>query len=147
MHTRTSVTVGAPPERVWELLCDTTRYADWVVGTDAVTRTDGPARLGSTYDESNTLLGPWKGKSRWTVTEFEPPRCQRHEGEGLPLAKSFEIVMEVSPRGSGSELVLEARAEPSGPFGGLAAKAMQPQVKKTQRQTLDNFKALADREL
>ena len=42
---------------------DTSRYADWVAGTDAVTRTDGPARQGSTYDEVNPILGPWKAKS------------------------------------------------------------------------------------
>ena len=80
-----SASVSAPPERVWELISDTSRYADWVAGTDEVTRTDGPAREGSTYDEVNPILGPWKARSRWTVTEFDPPRRQVHRGEGLPL--------------------------------------------------------------
>ena len=54
-----TVPVAAPPERAWELLCDTSRYADWVEGTDEVTRTDGPASPGSTYDEVNPIMGPW----------------------------------------------------------------------------------------
>ena len=52
--------VPAPPDRVWELVCDTSRYAEWVEGTDEVTRTDGPAAPESTYDEVNPILGPWK---------------------------------------------------------------------------------------
>ena len=46
--TEAASVLGVPTERVWELLCDTSRYAEWVDGTEAVTRTDGPARQGST---------------------------------------------------------------------------------------------------
>jgi uncharacterized protein YndB with AHSA1/START domain len=75
-HLEVSATtpVAAPPERAWEALCDTARYAEWVEGTLEVTRTDGPAAPGSTYDEINPVLGPWKATTRWTVTEFDPPR-------------------------------------------------------------------------
>ena len=38
--------VPAPLDKVWELVCDTGRYAEWVEGTDEVTRTDGPAAPG-----------------------------------------------------------------------------------------------------
>jgi len=36
----------AHPEQAWAVVCDTTHYAAWVTGTEAVTHTDGPARLG-----------------------------------------------------------------------------------------------------
>jgi carbon monoxide dehydrogenase subunit G len=144
-----SAAVSAPPDRVWELLCDTSRYAEWVAGTDEVTRTDGPAREGSTYDEVNPILGPWKAKSRWTVTEFNPSRRQVHRGDGLPLTSSFEVVMEVAPVGdSASEVTLSLRGTSSaGPLGAAFAKLMTGQVDRDNRRTVQQFAELAATEL
>jgi len=74
---------------MWELLCDTSRFAEWVAATAAVTRTDGPASHGSTYAEVNPILGPWKAKTSWTVVEFDPPRRQVHRTEDIPIASEF----------------------------------------------------------
>jgi hypothetical protein len=43
--------ISAPPDEVWAVLCDTEHYAEWVPGTDAVTRFDGTAASGVTYEE------------------------------------------------------------------------------------------------
>jgi carbon monoxide dehydrogenase subunit G len=144
-----SAAVPAPPERVWELLCDTARYAEWAEGTDEVTRTDGPAQPGSTYDEVNTLLGPWKAKSHWTVTEFDAPRRQVHSGEGFPLTKSFEVIMEVAPSGGGaSEVTFTLRGTSSGgPLGSLFARLMKGQVARDNRKAVEALAELAAREL
>ena len=141
--------VSAPPDRVWELLCDTSRYAEWVAGTDEVTRTDGPAREGSTYDEVNPILGPWKAKTRWTVTEFEAPRRQVHCGEGLPLTGSFEVVMEAAPVGeTASEVTITLRGTSSGgPVGALFTRLMTGQVDRDNQKTVRQFAELAAREL
>ena len=140
--------VSAPPERVWELLSDTSRYADWVAGTDAVTRTDGPARQGSTYDEVNPILGPWKAKSSWTVTEFEPPRRQVHRGTGLPLSEEFDVIFELAPEGGATGFTLSLRAKPAlGPVGAVFASLMEGQVARDNRKSVENFAALAAREL
>jgi carbon monoxide dehydrogenase subunit G len=139
-----TVPVAAPPERTWELLCDTARYPDWVDGTDEVTRTDGPASPGSTYDEVNPVLGPWKAKTRWTVTEFEAPRRQVHRGEGIPMAKSFEVVMEVSPVAEASELTLKLRGETSfGPLGAAFAAVQKGRLEKANRKSAENLALLA----
>ena len=50
-------------ERVWDLLTDVRRYADWVVGTDEVLDVDGPVREGAVYRERNPVLGPWKTRT------------------------------------------------------------------------------------
>ena len=140
--------VPAPPERVWELLCDTSRYADWVDGTEAVTRTDGPARQGSTYDELNPVLGPWKARSRWTVTEFDAPRRQVHSGTGLPLTSEFLVIFEVTPEGDSSGVTLTLRATPGmGPVGGAFAALMKGQIDRDNRRSVENLVALAKREL
>lgn len=144
-----SAAVSAPRERAWELISDTSRYAEWVAGTDEVTRTDGPAAPGSTYDEVNPILGPWKAKTRWTVTDFDPPHRQVHRGEGLPLAKSFEVVMEVAPTGEGaSEVTITLRGTSSGgPLGPLFTSVMKGQVERDNRKTVEAFAELAVREL
>src|SRR4051812_15424386 len=143
-----SATVSAPPEKVWELLCDTSRYAEWVEGTDEVTRTDGPAAPGSTYDEVNPMLGPWKAKTRWTVEEFDAPRRQVHRGEGIPIASEFRVTMEVAPAGEASEVTLALRGTSAlGPLGALMTTAMRGQVERDNRKTVQNLTELAAREL
>jgi carbon monoxide dehydrogenase subunit G len=143
-----SAFVPAPPERVWELLCDTGRYAEWVAGTDAVTRTDGPAREGSTYDEVNPILGPWKAKTSWRVTEFEPPRRQIHIGEGLPLASEFAVVMEAEHEADGTRVTLTLHGKPAlGPIGSAFAALMGGQVDRDNRRSVEAFAELARREL
>jgi carbon monoxide dehydrogenase subunit G len=140
-----SAGVSAPPERVWELLCDTSRYAEWVAGTDQVTRSDGPAREGSTYDELNPVLGPWKARSRWTVTEFDAPRRQVHRGEGLPLTRSFEVVMAVAPLAdTASEVTISLRGTSSmGPVGALFTRLMSSQVERDNRRSVQRLAELA----
>jgi len=141
-HLEVSATapVAAPPEQVWEVLCDTARYAEWVTGTDEVTRTDGPAGPGSTYDEVNPVLGPWRAKTHWTVTEFDAPRRQVHRGEGIPMADSFEVVMEVSPVAGASEVTLTLRADTSlGPLGAAFAALQKGQLEKSNRRSVESL--------
>jgi carbon monoxide dehydrogenase subunit G len=143
-----SAMVPAPPERVFALLADTARYSEWVTGTDAVTRTDGPAVEGSTYDEINPILGPWKAKTHWRVVEHEPPRRSRHETGDIPLSSHFEVVMEVAPEGDGSVVTQTLRGTPSlGPVGGAFAALMKGQVDRDNRRSVEAFAELATREL
>jgi len=143
-----SVLVPAPPERVWELLSDTSRYAEWVAGTEQVTRTDGPAVEGSTYDEINPILGPWKARSRWRVTESEARRRQVHMGEGLPLTREFAVIMEAAHEADGTRVTITLRGTPGmGPLGGAFAALMRGQVDRDNRRSVESFSELAGREL
>ena len=137
-------TIPVPPARAWELLCDTARYAEWVAGTDEVTRTDGPAAPGSTYDEINPVLGPWKSKTHWTVEEFDAPRRQVHRGEGIPIASEFRVIMEVAPAGEGCEVTLALRGRSSkGPLGALLTGVLRGQVERDNRKSVQNLARLA----
>ncbi len=143
-----SASIPAPPERVWELVSDTARYAEWVEGTDEVTRTDGPAAPGSTYDEVNPIAGPWKARSRWTVIEFDPPRRQVHRGEGLPLTAEFLVVIELTAVGGATELTLTLRGRSSGgPLGAAQFRLLRGQVERDNRKSVQSFAELAAREL
>ena len=143
-----SAIVTAPPEDVFALLSDTARYSEWVTGTDSVTRTDGPAREGSTYDEVNPVLGPWKAKTHWRVVEHEAPRRSRHETGDIPLSSHFQVVMEVVPEADASRVTLTLRGEPAlGPVGATFARLMQGQVERDNRRSVEAFAELATREL
>ena len=143
-----SAVVPASAERVFELLCDTARYPEWVTGTEAVTRTDGPAREGSSYDEVNPVLGPWKASTSWRVVEHQPPRRTRHTTGDIPLSSHFEVVMEVGAEGDASEVTMTLRGRPAyGPIGALFARFMQGQVERDNRRSVEAFAELATREL
>jgi carbon monoxide dehydrogenase subunit G len=139
--------IAASPERLWELVCDTSRYADWVEGTDAVTRSDGPARAGSTYDEINPIVGPWRAKTRWTVIEFDPPRRQVHRTEDIPFASEFLVIIEVAPSGAASEITLTLQANPSlGVLGASILGTLKSQTRKDNERSVRNLAELAARE-
>ncbi len=148
LHVTASAVVPAPTERVFELLCDTSRYSEWVTGTDAVTRTDGPAQEGSTYDEVNPILGPWRAKTHWRVIEHEVPRRTVHTTGDIPLSSRFEVVMEAAPEGDASRVTITLRGEPAmGPLGAAFARLMRGQVDRDNRRTTEAFAELAAREL
>ena len=148
LHVTASAVVPASQERVFELLSDTARYPEWVTGTNAVTRTDGPAREGSTYDEVNPILGPWKASTTWRVVEHEPPRRSVHTTGDIPLSSRFDVVMEVAPEGDASEVTMTLRGEPAlGPIGAVFARLMQGQVDRDNRRSVEAFAELATREL
>jgi carbon monoxide dehydrogenase subunit G len=141
-HLEVSATtpVAATPEQAWEVLSDTARYAEWVEGTIEVTRTDGPTAPGSTYDEINPVLGPWKAKTHWTVTEFDPPRLQVHSAEGIPGANSFEVVMEVVPVADACEVTMRLRGETGlGPLGAVFGALQKGRLQKQVQSAVDSL--------
>jgi len=143
-----SAVIPAAPERIWELLCDTSRYSEWVAGTDAVTRTDGPASHGSTYAEVNPIVGPWKAKTTWTVVEFDPPRRQTHRTEDIPIATEFLVIMEVAPAGDASTVTITLRSTSSlGPLGAGLFALLKPQTRRDNERSVRSLAELAIREL
>jgi carbon monoxide dehydrogenase subunit G len=132
--------IAAAAGEVWVVLCDTEHYAEWVPGTQAVTRTDGAAADGVTYDEVTPILGPWKAHSHWRVTEFEDGRRMVHTSDDIPLARDFHVVMEVLPTDTGSRVTISLdAAERFGPLGWLFARAMTPRVRKDNEESLVNL--------
>jgi uncharacterized protein YndB with AHSA1/START domain len=142
-------TVPAPPDRVWELLSDTSRYAEWVAGTDEVTRSDGPAAVGVTYDEVNPVLGPWKTETHWEVVEHDDAALSsRHTTSDIPLSSTFEVEMSCSAAANGgTDITQTLRGTPSlGPIGSVFAALMKGQVARDNRKSLDQLEDLLRRE-
>ncbi len=143
-----SALVPIAPEQLWQLVCDTSRFSEWVAGTESVTRTDGPARLGSTYAEINPILGPWKAKTSWTVIEFDEPSRQVHRTTDIPLASEFLVITEIEPAQGKSRVTLTLRASSShGPLGAAFFTTMKLQTRRDNQCSLENLAKLATREL
>ena len=140
--------IAAPPERLWELVSDTNRYAEWVEGTAAVSRPAGPARIGTTYEEINPIAGPWRATARWTVVEFDPPRRQVHRSEDIPIASEFLVIIELAPSGGGSEITVTLQATSSlGLLGACACRVLAGRTRRDNERTVRNLAVLAAREL
>ena len=142
-----SVDLPQPPGTVWEYLCDTTRYAEWVESTLKMIRVDGPARLGATYQERTRISGPWKSTTTWRVTEFDPPHRQVHEGVGVSTAKDMSLELTLSPDGDGTHLTMTIRYTPRfGPIGVAIDRAVESKVQRAQQRSALAFGALIARE-
>ena len=148
LHVRPETAIAAPVERVWPILSDTSRYAEWVEATLEVTRTDGPARLGSTYDEINAVAGPIRGRSRWKVVEYDEPRRQVHRDQSIPFLRFVDIVLETEPVDAGrTRLVMTVHGESRlGPLGALAVKALQGSWDAANRRNAAAFRDLVHHE-
>lgn len=140
--------VEADLDRVWDLASDTRRYAEYVEATLEVTRSDGMAHEGVTYDERNKFIGPFKVSSKWRVTEFDPPRRQIHVAERWPLVKNLRIGFECEPADAGTRVTHWIEYTPGlGALGNALDGAMRGQIQHDLDRTTQNFKALAEREL
>ena len=147
MAGKRSITVSrvipASSEQIWQVLDDTSRYAEWVPQTLEVTRNDGEAVVGATYDERNEVFGPIKGNSRWRVVERDPGRYSLHEGEGLPLVKNLSIEMRTEAAGESTEVTSTLRYDTTlGPLGALIDKLAHGQTVAAQEQSLANLEEL-----
>jgi uncharacterized protein YndB with AHSA1/START domain len=147
MAGKRSITVSrvipASNEQIWRVLDDTSRYAEWVPQTLEVTRNDGEAVVGATYDERNQVVGPIKGSSHWRVVERDPGRSSLHEGEGLPLVANVSIEMRTQPAGDSTEVTLILRYDPTlGPLGALIDKVAHGQTTAGQEKALANLEQL-----
>jgi uncharacterized protein YndB with AHSA1/START domain len=142
-----SAVISAPPERVWEIACDSSRYPEWVENTLRMIHTDGPTRFGATIEELTRIVGPWKSVTRWRVTEFDPPRRQVQQGEGVSTAKNMAVVIELSPAGQDTEFTLSVCYTPRfGPVGALIDHAVRGSITRSQQRSAEAFAALVARE-
>jgi uncharacterized protein YndB with AHSA1/START domain len=142
-----SAIIPAPPERVWEIACDTSRYPEWVENTLRMIHADGPARPGATIEELTRIAGPWKSVTRWHVTEFDPPRRQVQQGEGVSTAKNMAVIIELSPAGLDTDFTLTVRYTPRfGPVGALIDRAVRGSITRSQQRSAEAFAVLVARE-
>lgn len=144
-----TVDVAAPPEVVWDVYCDPHRYPELADPTQRMVHVPaGPMGEGYVYKEYGGL-GPFKGESTWTVTEFRPPSRQVHEGDDGTMRIHLEIDIESTD--TGCRLSQTMGAEPRGATRiGVAVLwplFMRRVLQRSMDRTVANFKEAAEASL
>lgn len=96
MEIRNSVRIEAPPEAVFDFVCELERIPEYVPFVHRVYElSPGPVGTGTTYKELAKPPGaPFASVESWTCTRFERPVLQQYEGQARDMAavltKHFE---------------------------------------------------------
>ncbi|NNF10625.1 MAG: SRPBCC family protein [Acidimicrobiia bacterium] len=103
MRLASSIEIDAPPEKLWELMCDPARYPDLDESTERfIDVSDGEFGVGSVYREYGGIA-PFKSESEWTVVELELMRRQVHDGTDGHV--DFHLVVDLTQTEAGTTRV------------------------------------------
>jgi len=141
-----STDIGTPPDAVWDLYCDPHRYPEFADPTERMVHVpDSPMGEGYRYEEYGGL-GPFKGESEWTVTEFQPKSRQVHEGDDGSMRFLLEI--DIEPTSTGCRLTQRFGLRPRGALKVGTAVLWPLFMRRMAQQSVDrtvaNVKAAAE---
>lgn len=140
-----AIDIDALPARVWEIVMDPRRLADWV--TIHRRLGDVPSRLkrGSTFEQTLNLRGAPLHVA-WTVVDIDAPRRAVWEGQG-PAHSRASIVYELRPQGeSGTHFDYTNEFKPpGGPLGAVAGRVLMGGLSQREAQrSLERLKQLVE---
>ena len=139
-----SLVIAAPAERVWAVLSDTGRYAEWVESCREVTYHHGEAALGGVYKEVGHGLGPLPVHTTWRVAEIgagDGRWYRRDTGTGMPLVSELESIFEVEatpqPAAAATRFTWRNRYRPAlGPLGRRIDALQQGELRAMMRRSM-----------
>jgi uncharacterized protein YndB with AHSA1/START domain len=140
-----AIEIDAPPTRVWDVVMDPRRLADWV--TIHRRLGDVPRRLerGSTFEQTLHLRGA-PVHVTWRVVELDAPRRAVWEGRG-PAHSHASIVYALAPTGDGRtqfDYTNEFKA-PGGALGAVAGRVLVGALSQREAQrSLQRLKSLLE---
>jgi hypothetical protein len=135
-----STQTAADPERVWQLVTDLPRFAEWNIMHDAFLG-DVPATLGDgvTYKQRVKMMN-MPAEFAWKVTSADEPGKLELAGTGPMGIKAVNRLL-VEKTGTGSNITFEM--EFNGPaMNGPIAKMAEKQSAVAAQQSMDKFAAL-----
>ena len=146
MVVRESITIAAPPERVWEVVMDPQCLAKWVtIHRGLGSASPAPLGSGDHVDQTLSLRGV-RMKVKWTIAELDENRRAVWEGKGPARARA-RSTYEFQPDGEGTRFDYEM--EFNAPFGPLGSAAQSVLVggtpEREARASLRKLKALVER--
>lgn len=102
---RTEIFIGAPPERVYEMLSAPASYSEWVVGTQAILAADPDwPQPGSGFAHA-IGTGPLRISDRTRVVDAEPPVMLKLRACARPLP-SADVTLLLQPEADGTRLTM-----------------------------------------
>ncbi len=140
---RTSTHVDAPPERVFEILDDARSYQFWVAGSKEIRHVEpGWPAVGSSFHHS-VGIGPITVKDTTSVLERDAPRRLKLRARARPAGVAH-VLFEVTPSGSGSEVVIEEDPV-EGPPAWLHNPLQDKLIERRNAETLRRLRWMAER--
>ncbi|WP_433169211.1 SRPBCC family protein [Kribbella sp. CA-247076] len=123
-----SVTIAAPPERVWAVLVDVERWPERIPTVDAVERLDpGPLAVGS----QTRLSQPKLPTGVWTVTELT--EGSSYTWKSTSPGVTVTTTQTVEPHADGSRLILAVSVSgPLAPIGWLFSRSLTKQYTESE---------------
>jgi uncharacterized protein YndB with AHSA1/START domain len=142
-----AIEIGTSPDRVWEVVMDPRRLADWV--TIHRRLGDVPARLrrGSTFEQTLNLRGAHLHVV-WTVVDVDPPHRAVWEGQG-PAHSRASIVYELRADGENGTIFdyTNEFKPPGGALGAVAGRVLVGGLSQREAQrSLQRLKRLVETE-
>ncbi|MGI5479001.1 SRPBCC family protein [Streptomyces lavendofoliae] len=98
--------IKRPPEAVWAVLEDPSRYSDWVVGTSSSRPKTGDWPQTGSALEYTVRVGPWTADGETVVRLYDRPRCLELEAKSGALGTA-RIAIEVRPWGDETLVVVD----------------------------------------
>jgi carbon monoxide dehydrogenase subunit G len=146
MKVERSITIAAPPERVYDLVMDPARLGDWVtIHHHLEDAPRGPLKEGSKLTQCLRLAGR-KFHVRWTVVQNDPCKQVVWEGRG-PVASHARVVYRFGPDGNGEGTDFSYTNEydlPGGLLGRVAGRAVSRITQKEVEGSLRRLKSLVE---
>ncbi|MEU4286753.1 SRPBCC family protein [Kribbella sp. NPDC026596] len=125
---RHTITIAAPPERVWAVIVDVERWPERIPTVEAVERLDaGPLAVGS----RTRLQQPRLPTAVWTVTELVDGSSYTWESRSSGVTVTATHVVEPHPDGSRLALALRVSGWLSG-IGWLMSRSLTKQYVETE---------------
>ena len=125
---RHTITIAAPPERVWAVVVDVERWPERIPTVEAVERLDaGPLAVGS----RTRLHQPRLTAAVWTVTELVDGSSYTWDSSSPGVTVTATHVVEPHPDGSRLALALRVSGWLSG-IGWLMSRSLTKQYVETE---------------
>jgi carbon monoxide dehydrogenase subunit G len=144
MKEERTVDIGAPPERVYNLVMDPRQLEDWVTIHDHLEDAPpGQLQEGSNLTQCLRLAGR-KFHVRWQVVENRPCELVVWEGRG-PVASHAQVAYRFEPNGAGTRFTYMNEYElPGGWLGRIAERTVSRVTAKEVDATMQKLKSLLE---
>ena len=139
----TDIFVEAPPERVFDVLSDTSSYGHWVVGSKHIRGEEGGWPAPGSRFHHTVGVGPLTVRDHTSVEESQRPRRLVLRAKFRPMGIA-RIALDLEPEGRGTRVRM--REHPlGGPMARIWNRAADALVHARNVESLRRLKSLAER--
>jgi carbon monoxide dehydrogenase subunit G len=125
---RSSISIAAPPQRVWAVVMDPRRLGEWVtIHRELAGVSSDPTHEGARMEQVLHLRGA-DIRVRWLLVECSEPRYARWEGRG-PARSNAHIEYRLTATADGTKFDYQNEFRPPlGAVGALASRTVMGQT-------------------